>query len=490
MIHERLEELLDLSPAPPGSQELVPTTQPSKPRGAQRYPSEAMPWFHAIAREAGLHVELVAAYATSIASACMPKVRIVSPDGWRTRAATWTVALAASGEGKTPTYKRLMEQVVALMADETSQHNEARAEWKELQKRAEGPMPADKRALTEAIRRPEPASPTLFYDAGTIEGLRNACSLKQANDLVPAKSAVVDELAAYLKGIGQYKSGKNSDLTTVLSLWSGGFGSVVLVSGETAAINDAYVVIGGGLQTGDRLEALLGTYEDGMTARWLVHHLPPSAIRPARQDEHPAGDQWDERIVELYRAASTERLWRLDDDAAELWREARSRWAKEKYIAGECHLGLALAKANEQSLRLMAVFAELMALDEHLVTAEVARYAIEVTDYCLSYWKLRPDHESAIVSTGEQRLDNYFRKIERKLNESTSGVVTQRDIGQALKQLDVGDITRVIGRWCQKTGGVRVTVVKNTGGTPRTLLARKQSEIMAWLADNPEWRTQ
>ncbi|HEY6021647.1 MAG TPA: DUF3987 domain-containing protein, partial [Candidatus Paceibacterota bacterium] len=405
--------------------------------------------------------------------------------------ATWTVALGHSGCGKSPVYNRLMEQMYEIEKDETSAYLTALADWREIQKRPDILTTHDKaaKAINESTHIPEPALPTLFMGRATIEGLRQACADKQSNGLVPALSPVVDELRVFIKSSGQYKSGRNSDLDALLELWSKGFGSTRNVNGTTPAVNDAYVVVAGGLQTGEVSERLLGDWESGMSSRWLVHHLPADHREPPASDSDDAFEQWDTRIVELYRSAAKDRVWTLSPEAADIWRAARTAWWKAGRDTGrECYLGSALDKANEQALRLMGVYAELLDLPDHTVTAEVARYAVAVVDYCLSYWRLRSDYESPIQRSGERRLDSYYRSIDRKIDESPYGVVTRTEMKRCLSRLRKNAVDEVIARWVANRLGVCATASKSINGGPSVmLLAKEAKNINQWLAIHTEY---
>jgi hypothetical protein len=223
----------------------------------------------------GLPQALIAgAGIAALAAAIGPRVQIELGPGWRRRPILWVANVAPRGAGKSPAqaaaFKPLREHDAAVLPE----YRAALSEWRKLKRR--GPRPPD---------------PTLLGNDLTLEAL--ARRLDRADG---AAALDVDELAQFLRGLGEYKRGGGGDRGRILALWTGDPWRSERVTEEI----DIYVVrpvvvICGGLQPA--LHDLLGPESDGLRPRWLPH----LAAMPDASSSGPAADV-PERCITITQA--------------------------------------------------------------------------------------------------------------------------------------------------------------------------------------------
>ena len=264
----------------------------------------------------------------------------------------------------------------------------------------------------------------------------------------PTAPIVPDELATWIRGLGQYKRGSSGDSAIALELWSGTPQDYHRVAGGTdenkvqVHVERPTVTICGGLQP--HLHHLLGVDEDGFRHRWLPHLAPLAPVADELPVDGPP-ESWSallKRMVE--RAGITEhlddrvrweqrRVWKLDPEALECFQDYRYGWklhARET-MESESVRG-ALDKADTHLARIALVLAEAdwSDRDSLVVTADVVERAALIVDFALTCWRALPPVGGLAYSRKDEVLTDAVERV-RAWIELHGGETTGRDLQRA-----------------------------------------------------------
>jgi hypothetical protein len=326
----------------------------------------------------------------------------------------WQVLIGESGDGKNPSIDRATEPIARrfemLIADW-----EARCE---LDKETDWPRP---QALMQSSAGIEAVTRWLSATGGAGI-LRNG------------------ELASFLRGLGQYKSGGGSDRYDAMDMWSGEPISIERVgqggkkNGIQIYVRSPRLSIVGGLVT-DNVK-LLGSESDGLRARFLPA-LPSSPVIPNLDGGEKIPDCWESAIRSLY-DCSHEREWTLSDRARSLIQEAMKRWT-DRRISGTDPVTVrtALAKADEQCFRIALSVSELEYPGKGGEIPEwAARYAIARVDYALGCWLALGSDQTMAFSRKDEVINAAVADLLRLIERRPPGAdgrrwMTRRDIQQS-----------------------------------------------------------
>jgi len=323
----------------------------------------------------------------------------------------WQVLIGESGDGKNPSIDRATEPV-ARRYDALVTDWEARCE---LDKDTGWPRPQalmQSSASMEAIIR-------WLSETGGAGILRNG------------------ELASFLRGLGQYKAGGGSDRFDAMDMWSGEPISIERV-GQGGAKNAIRIyvrsprlsVIGGLVPDNVKL---LGPESDGLRARFLPA-LPSSRVIPNLDGSEPVPESWNTAIRSLYECRH-EREWHLRHKARALIQEAVDRWtARRTDGIDPVTVRTALAKADEQCLRIALVVSELAEPGKGGEIPEwAAAYAVARVDYALGCWLALGSDQTMAFSRKDEVINAAVAELLRRIERRPAGPdgrkwMTRRDI--------------------------------------------------------------
>ena len=378
----------------------------------------------------------------------------------------WQVLIGESGDGKNPSIDRALTPASryydVLIADW-----EARCERAQAEEDDEPPRP---QALMQSSVGSEAIARWLSATGGGGL-LRNG------------------ELASFLKGLGQYKSGGGSDRYDAMDMWSGESISIERVGqgGRKNAIQ-IYVrhprlsIIGGLVPDNVKM---LGSETDGLRARFLPA-LPSSLAIPRLDgsgEEIPA--PWFSAIERLYKCQQG-REWTLDGEARGTVQAAVDKWtARRREGTDPTTVRTALAKADEQCMRIALTVSELENPGQGgLIPEWAAEYAVARVDYALGCWLALGSDQTMAFSRKDEVVNaavaDLLRLIERRPAEGNARKwMTRRDIqrsqvGGATTSFLVDELIRGYLRAYPRT--VTVFTDKDLVRFPRATLADR-SEV-------------
>ncbi len=245
---------------------------------APEFPVDAMPApCRTLIREATASIEcppefvavpMLAALGSAIGNSRTVKLK----EGWEEGAVIFAAVIADPGEKKTPALKEATRPVTKKQAELREAYRTKEDDFKRELRQYE----VDKKdAAKGGYAAPPPPEPpimerTVVEDA-TVEALAGVMHGTPRGVL-----AVRDELAAWVNGMDQYKTGgKGADRQFWLSAWSNGYVAVDRKSrGEPLIIPRPFVGVFGSIQPAI-LPELGGGREDGLLDRFLFAYPEP-----------------------------------------------------------------------------------------------------------------------------------------------------------------------------------------------------------------------
>ncbi len=360
--------------------------------------------------------------------------------GWDVAAVVWCVIVATSGSSKSVGWRLAMQPLHEIERELKEQHHKALAshgalmsEWREQCQQwdeSNGPKPD---------QPSEPRESRIYLEDATIEA-----AVDLLDDNPRGLLTSVDELAAWLEGMGRYSSGKSSgEVAKWLQLFNAQPLRYDRKSGDkrTIYIPIAATSIAGTIQPGT-LARLIGqkNIENGLLARFLV------ASPPARTK------QWTEDGVQYELVSAVRdvflRLLELDFDLDRRQRrvpvvvsmhdEAKRLWVD--------HFNSHNAALPKQDEALLAAYSKLeetparLALILHLTRfaagESVCRSRLDVDSMragiALTEWFKREVHRTYALMR-RPRADEAQEKLIDWI-ESKGGCVTARDVQQGRRE--------------------------------------------------------
>ncbi len=254
------------------------TDDPKELPTAPEFPIDAMPApCRMLVREATASIEcppefvgvpMLAALGAAIGNSRTIKLK----EGWEEGAAIYAAVVADPGEKKTPALKEATRPVTKRQAELREEYRQKADDHKRELRQYE----VDKKdAAKGGYPAPPPPEPPVMertvVEDTTVE------ALAEVMDGTPRGVLVVrDELAAWVKGMDQYKTGgKGADRQFWLSAWSNGYVAVDRKSrGEPLILPRPFVGIFGSIQPAI-LPELGGGREDGLLDRYLFAYPEP-----------------------------------------------------------------------------------------------------------------------------------------------------------------------------------------------------------------------
>lgn len=363
------------------------------------YPDELAEFVRQVAQSAGAPVSYVAAAVLpAFGAAAGAHAQLEVFDGWIERPALWTVLVGDPSANKSPALKRALAPIKAAHRALVDDQGE---EWTNMSPRQ------------------------LIVSETTIEGLFHVLQANERGVLLH-----VDELAGWVKSMGQYKGGTGNDRQHWLSIWSGEDININRAKGNRfRMVKDPFLCVTGGVQP-EVLDLLTRDVEDGLAARLL---LVPEGDRPARTLRAPRVD-----------AALAEAFSERWNDVADAWAqpdrlvfegpafEAYADWYEGAWNSGVGHVRYPApwGKLPAHVARFALVLSQIRKPGTRIVTVPDVQGAIRLGDYFYA----AAEHLYSTVdalSSDEKKLADRAEKVERFIAER--GEVTRREIQQRFK---------------------------------------------------------
>jgi Protein of unknown function (DUF3987) len=474
--------------------DLMARREPGHPPGVPDWPEddepegelpEAPPFPHDLARgplralldwadEDGLPVSFVAATAETVAAAACARTVTGEPGaslplgGSRTVIPVlWQALIGESGTGKNPSMRPALAPTDAVQADRLDV-------W-----RAE--CEAERDAAEAGERKPdEPERPeNLTMTSATTEAIARWLAGSGGAGLLRN-----GELASFLRSFGQYKGGAGSDRYDLMDVWSGEPIDIARVGdggqkiGIRIRVDQPRLSVIGGLVPEN--VALLGNESDGLRARFLPV-LPSSEVRPNLDGSKPLPESWLTAVTRLHECDQP-REWFLRGQAREVIKIAAGRWADRARNGTDPKvIRTALAKADEQAMRLALVMAELAEPGAGGgIPPWCAEYAVARVEYALGVWLALGTDQVMVYSRRDEVLSRGVRELLTRIQqrqpdpESRRRYMTRADI-QAAKVAGAvrpDQVNELIGAWlAQFPRCVTVYSERDKGKWPRAVLA-------------------
>lgn len=271
-------------------------------------------------------------------------------ESWRESSLIYGAMVGPPGARKTPVTKLVMAPIweAERALFESFQSDAEEATWQELD------------------------PPQIVVDDTTIEALYVVLEANPRGLLMRA-----DELAGWVKGMGQYKGGAGRDRQTWLSIWSR---DPLKINRKTTAshrIDKPFVAVLGGIQP-EVLEEMIHAKEDGLLPRILMargEFVTPQLKRGVLQPEVTAA------YGELWHRLRDEGTVGMTVQFTDAGYRAYETWVNEHYkslgkVPGE--LAGAWAKMDAQAARISLILARVLDTD---VTPDVVDRAVSLVRY-------------------------------------------------------------------------------------------------------------
>ena len=450
-------------PAPAGKATTEPpdNQKPTWKAAEALFPRIPFPWhvlppaladsLQQLARSCASGADHLPGVALCILSSVIGRALEVSPKtSWKEPLTIWLADIRASGEGKTPTSRQLLQTLEDVQAKAHAQHKAATdsyerdlAQWHSMAKgdRAATPMPT-----------PPGKERGYFITNLTLEGLHDELDGHPTGGIV----VVQDELSSFVSSMNQYK-GKGSDRESWLCLHDGK-PARVRRAGKVAWIAGSRVSMFGGIQPGVFQRTFGGEggllLEDGTLYRFLLTYTPPEHHELTAESWNDANRAaWERLIAQALEFASamvdettgeintTHRLL-LDHSAQGKLFSWRNSMDTGKTSVPPSLRGF-ISKAAGQALRLAGVLHALRVFargdrPSRFLSAEDIERGISVLDFYLGQTvdalQLVEDSEHAPPDTSERV---------KHLAETLAGIRDQTDsgrlaIGFILERFNVG----------------------------------------------------
>lgn len=259
---------------------------PERHAGLPPFPIEALPaqaaeWVHMMA-QSGLPDDYLGCAALGVlATAVGGNLSLAVRQGWDEPMILWLAIVGEPGDRKSPSIKSARQPLDVQQVRWMTAFNEAMESWKLLTPK-------------EQKDQPKPICKRVVVGDATMEVLARIMAENESG-----VGLIANELRAVLTGLGQYKSGTNSDRPRFLELWDGMPWTIDRAGSGTIAVPRPAMSIVGGLQP-----ALLGVLEgqDGLRDRFLICQpmaRPALRLRGLQAPDATAAIQGWQQLVEV-----------------------------------------------------------------------------------------------------------------------------------------------------------------------------------------------
>jgi len=338
-----------------------PSTPPWSPFPSEVLPEPVRDYIRAAAQAIGCDEALIAAPALAVLSAAIGATRTIQlKRSWQEPAAVWLVAVAESGQHKSPALEKVIDPFRSIQRDKLEMHRRALEQHEEAMRWYEAELVNWRKGDHKTEPPPKPKAPIdarIFVSDITLEDL--ATKLQYSDKLLVFR----DEMSGWFGSHDRYTAGKRGDAAGWLELHRMGTLVVDRKTSEnrTIYVPRAMVSILGSTQP-EMLRRLLGGehLDNGLAARFLMV-MPPAQPRVWREDDVDEETQARyfatiQRLLDLAkrlnpRDGSPEAVnLSMTTDARKQWIAFYNRFATEMSTATR-HLAAAYSKLEGYAAR-------------------------------------------------------------------------------------------------------------------------------------------
>ena len=229
--------------------------------------------------------------------------KIVIKDSWHEGARLWAAVVGDPGSRKSAALRKALDPLSALQKDFMKRHAEQLEIYKaQLKQYDANKLERKKGEASSDHPGSEPEMQQLITNDATLEALIEL-HVKNPRGLLFQQ----DELAGWIRGMDQYKSGKGNDRQKYLSMWSGESVYNNRKNKPAEVLDDPYVSVVGGIQP-DILPALQPEQgADGFIDRILFGYPKPISLKRGFSYDDDVSDE----VVAGYRRVINT-LWKLE----------------------------------------------------------------------------------------------------------------------------------------------------------------------------------
>lgn len=321
--------------------------------------------------------------------------------GWVEYPLIWAAVIARSGDRKSPSFDKVTEPLRQRQKVLQAEYYRAKAEYKALSRE-------------EREKTSPPTLEQVLTTDTTIEALKGVLQNQPNGIIYPA-----DELSGWIRSLGQYKGGHGDDRQLWLSIWSG---QQIVCNRkgdpEPTIINNPFVAITGGIQP-DALKDIVGTREDGLSARFLYSFPNPIENREWTEDVVEQSPFYRSLCDQLYEMEPKEEPVMFGEGAKRVWIE----WVNAHRLeTPPDYLLPTWAKAEGYCLRLTLIVYLVRRLCNKTKSASIDSESIEGGIKLIEYYKCHAHraYSEAAQPTNNHQVDRTLHWIRKQGGKATA----------------------------------------------------------------------
>ena len=404
----------------------------------------------------GLHVQpdFLGGFVLTTAGLAIGNTRLIeTKKGWKQKPNLWMCLVAPPGSAKTPALDLAFRPVIERQKKAELIYQKKLEEYKQelFQYELEKKQVKDIEELSD-----EPEAPILekyYVSDATIEA-----QMKIMKENPRGIGLYLDELAGWIRGMGQYKGGKGNDKQINMTAWAGKPLIRDRLKEGTKSIYNPFLAVLGNLPPAQLIE-LSGDIKDGFIERFLF-------IYPDRKKPVFTWEGIDEKLVDMYSSVLDKlfaleapidetgtmepQVVRLSDEAKEIYAEWENGLYDEMFSDDfDSRLELPWSKMGIQMCRIALIihylrWAEGETESEFEVDKTTLLSAMELINYFKEHYKKVVDQLHS--NEEDQRILDVIEWIKK---HSIDGVVTKRDlqmnrVGGCKKASEVDDLMNTL----------------------------------------------
>src|SRR5690606_13433860 len=266
----------------------LPEKKPAAPFPTQLFPPRIRKFIEEGAK--GLHVQpdFLGGFVLATSGLAIGNTRLIETKrGWRQKPNLWVCLVAPPGSAKTPALDLAFRPVIERQKQADLIYQQKLEEYKQdlFEYELEKKLVKDPAELLE-----EPQPPTrekYFLSDTTIEA-----QMRVMQENPRGVGLYLDELAGWIRSMGQYKGGKGNDKQLNMTAWAGKPLVRDRLKEGTKSIYSPFLAVIGNLPPAQLIE-LSGDIKDGFIERFLF-------IYPDRKKPVFTWDGIDDHLVDMY----------------------------------------------------------------------------------------------------------------------------------------------------------------------------------------------
>lgn len=320
--------------------------------------------------------------------------------GWVERPRLWGAVVGRSGERKTPAQELATEPLQRAQDRLLAEYIAEKKIYDEL-------APAEQR------KTPTPQLKQIFTSDATIESLAAVQNVNPNGLIYKA-----DELAGFVRGISQYKSGAGNDRQQYLSQWSGT--SIVVNrkgASEPLMVRNPFLSIIGGIQPDALGDLIDDSREDGFSARFLFSCPQPLPKPKWTDDTVQKSKAYLDLGDWLFDLPARKEPLKVNDAAKAVWVEWVNSHRSEEV---EDKLRATWSKAEGYCLRLTLILHVARQLLRETSSDDIDAESMRGGVALIEYFKSHATRVYSKLFTGNDRAAKALKWIKKQGGEVTA----------------------------------------------------------------------